>query len=93
VYGDCTLMDVQILTGRMHQIRVQSAHLGFPILGDDRYGDFKLNRVYRDYGVKRLCLHASDLECYFELSGQKLQFEAPLPDDINQVLKALKRPK
>lgn len=93
VYGDCTLMDVQILTGRMHQIRVQAAHLGFPILGDERYGDFKVNRAYREVGVKRLCLHASHLECYFELSGQKLQFEAPLPEDINQVLKALKRSK
>lgn len=90
VYGDCTLMDIQILTGRMHQIRVQLAHLGFPILGDERYGDFKLNREYRDAGVKRLCLHAASLACYFELSGQKLQFEAPLPEDINQVLKALK---
>ncbi len=90
VYGDCTLMDVQILTGRMHQIRVQLAHLGYPILGDERYGDFKLNREYRDVGVKRLCLHAVSLACYFELSGQKLQFEAPLPEDINQVLKALK---
>ncbi len=90
VYGDCTLMDVQILTGRMHQIRVQLAHLGYPILGDERYGDFKLNREYRDACVKRLCLHAANLACYFELSGQKLQFEAPLPEDINQVLKALK---
>ena len=68
VFGDCTLMDVQILTGRMHQIRVQLAQMDHPVLGDDRYGDFALNREYKKLGLKRLFLHAGSLEFMLELN-------------------------
>lgn len=88
---ECSLLDVQILTGRMHQIRVQLAHLGYPIIGDDRYGDFTLNREYKKSGLKRLFLHAASLEFMLDLSGQKYQLKAPLPDDLQQLLKQVKR--
>ncbi len=88
-FAKCTLMEATILTGRMHQIRVQLAHLGYPILGDDRYGDFKLNRAYRDVGLKRLFLHAASLEFVFTLSGHKYQLQAPLPMELQHVLRGL----
>ena len=88
---DCSLLDVQILTGRMHQIRVQLAHMDHPILGDDRYGDFALNREYKKSGLKRLFLHAASLEFMLDLSGQKYQLKAPLADDLQQLLKKVKQ--
>ncbi|MEZ5476395.1 MAG: RluA family pseudouridine synthase [Thiolinea sp.] len=87
----CSLLDVQILTGRMHQIRVQLAHMGYPILGDDRYGDFTLNREYRPLGLKRLFLHAAYLEFMLDMNGRKYRLEAPLPDDLRQILSRMKR--
>ncbi len=87
----CSLLDVQILTGRMHQIRVQLAHLGYPIIGDDRYGDFALNREYKRLGLKRLFLHAATLEFMLESSGQRYRLEAPLPDDLQNMVDKVKR--
>ncbi|HPE61685.1 MAG: RluA family pseudouridine synthase [Thiothrix sp.] len=87
---DCTLLDVRILTGRMHQIRVQLAHLGHPVLGDERYGDFSLNRVWRKRGLKRLFLHAASLDFMFEPNGQRYRLEAPLPAELHAVLQQIK---
>lgn len=84
-----TLMDAEILTGRTHQIRVHLAHLGYPVLGDERYGDFALNREFKKMGVKRLFLHSAQTGFYLELSGRRYTLEAPLPDDLKQVLNAL----
>lgn len=85
-----SLLDVQIMTGRMHQIRVQLAHLGYPIIGDDRYGNFPLNREYKQLGLKRLFLHAASLDFMLELSGQKYQLQAPLADDLQHILQQVK---
>lgn len=93
LYQEASLMDVTILTGRMHQIRVQLAHLGYPILGDVRYGDFKLNRMYREQGLKRLFLHAAKLEFLLEFTGKRYQLEAPLPADLKDFLKTLPKVK
>ncbi len=90
ITSECSLLDVQILTGRMHQIRVQLAHLGYPVLGDDRYGDFSLNRVYRKMGLKRLFLHAASLDFTLAMNGQKYQLQAPLADDLQPILQQVK---
>ena len=87
----CSLMDVQILTGRTHQIRVQLAQMDYPVLGDDRYGDFPLNREYKRLGLKRLFLHAAYLEFMLDMTGHKYRLEAPLPDDLRNTLKVLKK--
>ena len=84
-------MDVQILTGRMHQIRVQLAQMEHPVLGDDRYGDFPLNRAYKKLGLKRLFLHAAYLEFMLDLNGHKYRLEAPLPAELRAVLKQAKK--
>ncbi|PID50668.1 MAG: 23S rRNA pseudouridine(955/2504/2580) synthase [Proteobacteria bacterium] len=88
-YADSSLLEVNILTGRMHQIRVQLAHLGYPVLGDDRYGDFKLNRAFRERGLKRLFLHAVRLEFMLDMNGHKYRLQAPLPRELEAVLRDL----
>nr|CAA6811888.1 MAG: Ribosomal large subunit pseudouridine synthase C (EC [uncultured Thiotrichaceae bacterium] len=91
VTPNCSLMDVKILTGRMHQIRVQLAHLGYPIIGDDRYGDFALNREYRRLGLKRLFLHAASLDFMLEMTGRRYRLKAPLPDELQNMVDKVKR--
>src|SRR5687767_12562813 len=80
--ADCSLLEVALLTGRTHQIRVHLAHAGHPILGDDKYGDFALNHDLAKQGVKRLFLHAAWLAFKHPASGEKVQLEAPLPADM-----------
>jgi len=61
---------------------VHLAHAGHPVLGDDKYGDFELNRALARQGVKRLFLHARRLGFAHPVSKQKLRLEAPLPKDM-----------
>jgi len=85
-----SLVEAQILTGRMHQIRVQLQNLGHPILGDDRYGDFALNRQFREKGLKRLFLHSANVNFVLYLTGRRYIVEAPLPDELKAVVANLK---
>ena len=77
-----SLLELRLLTGRTHQIRVHLAHAGHPVLGDDKYGDFELNRALARQGVKRLFLHARRLACAHPASGEERKFEAPVPEDM-----------
>lgn len=90
VYKNASLMQVQILTGRMHQIRTQLAHLGYPIIGDNRYGDFQQNRQFKQFGIKRLFLHAESVQFRLEFSSQNYTLQADLPSELKQALKQLK---
>ena len=80
--ADFSLLEVRLLTGRTHQIRVHLAHAGHPVLGDGKYGDFELNRRLEKQGVRRLFLHASRLAFLHPVSREKLELRAPLPDEI-----------
>jgi len=75
-------LEVRLLTGRTHQIRVHLAHTGHPVLGDDKYGDFELNRALVKQGVGRLFLHAGRLGFVHPVTGERLQLHAPLPKDM-----------
>jgi 23S rRNA pseudouridine955/2504/2580 synthase len=87
-YKEATLMDVQILTGRMHQIRTQLAYLGHPIIGDEKYGEEKQNRYFaKQYQSTRLFLHASRIS--FKIEDRAYAFEAPLAPELQTVLKSL----
>jgi 23S rRNA pseudouridine955/2504/2580 synthase len=88
---DFTLLSAELLTGRTHQIRVHLTHLGFPIAGDDKYGDFELNRALAKQGLKRMFLHAGDLEFSHPLSGETVKLHAPLPEDLSRFLESLSR--
>src|SRR5438876_10634836 len=72
-----------------HQIRVHLTHLGFPIAGDDKYGDFELNRGLAKQGLRRMFLHAGELEFAHPLSGEAVRLHAPLPEDLSRFLDSL----
>ncbi|MDR0555045.1 MAG: RluA family pseudouridine synthase [Treponema sp.] len=82
-----SLLELELGTGRMHQIRRHLARIGCPILGDDKYGDFALNRKLRKTrGLKKLLLHASRLIIPEEAAGFPLDITAPPPDYFLEAL-------
>ena len=84
-----SLLGVRIKTGRTHQIRVHLASSGFPIAGDEKYGDFPLNKALRKEGLPRMFLHAHSLTLNHPLTGERLQIEAPLPEDLTGLVRRL----
>ena len=86
-YADASLAEVSLYTGRTHQIRVHAQHAGHPLAGDEKYGDKELNRRLRDFGLRRLFLHAARFE--FSMTGQTWSFSAPLANDLAAVLEQL----
>ena len=84
--SDFSLVQLHLLTGRTHQIRVHLAHVGHPVLGDTKYGDFTLNRELAKQGGTRLMLHASSLSLAHPLTGATLDFKAPLPPEMKSFL-------
>lgn len=87
--GEFCLLEVELRTGRTHQIRVHLAHLGFPILGDEKYGDFALNRDLQKTGLKRMFLHAASMRLPHPLSGEKLELAAVLPAELEKFLEKM----
>lgn len=77
-----TLLEVTIKTGRTHQIRVHLSHAGHPIAGDDKYGDFELNRQLTRAGLKRMFLHAWRLRLSHPVTGGALELHAEIPDEL-----------
>jgi 23S rRNA pseudouridine955/2504/2580 synthase len=76
--AEYSLLEVELLTGRTHQIRVHLAHAGHPIVGDEKYGDFALNKALKT----RLLLHAAKLSFRHPLSGEPVRLESPVPPEI-----------
>lgn len=88
---DYTLLEIELITGKTHQIRAHMASIGHPILGDPKYGDIQWNQIYKKkLGIKRQLLHAYRVEFpnmtepFIKLSNQ--EWIAPLPDDIQEVI-------
>jgi len=88
--ADASLLEAELLTGRTHQIRVHLAHLKHPVLGDEKYGDFELNRALRKRGLKRMFLHASRLALRHPHTGQVLELVAPLPADLERFAESIR---
>lgn len=92
-FAASTLLEVGLVTGRTHQIRVHALAQGHPIVGDDKYGEKGVNKQFKRLGLDRLFLHAQQL--HFNLpdagedGGQRLSVEAPLAPDLSQVLEQL----
>jgi len=76
------LLEAELRTGRTHQIRVHLTHLGFPVAGDDKYGDFAWNRILRKQGLKRMFLHAHSLAFAHPLTGERVALASPLAADL-----------
>ena len=83
-YDKYTLLEINIETGRTHQIRVHLSHIGYPIIGDYTYSNGK-----NEFGVVGQCLHAKCLEFKHPVTGKEMKLEAPLPDYFENILKNL----
>jgi 23S rRNA pseudouridine1911/1915/1917 synthase len=90
-FGDATLLDVRIETGRTHQIRVHLAFIGHPVIGDGVYGNKVSARIGDELGISRQFLHASALSFRMPSSEETRTFEAPLPPDLQLVLDSLRQ--
>lgn len=93
-YGSFALLEAELKTGRTHQIRVHLASSGFPIAGDDKYGDFGLNRALQKadhsrIALKRMFLHAYQITFLHPETGNPVTLKAPLPPECEQFLKSL----
>ena len=95
-YRAFSLLEADLKTGRTHQIRVHLSHLGFPIVGDDKYGDFELNkRVARGADsarFARMFLHAGATDFKHPVTSRPMALEAPLPPECIEFLKGLGAP-
>ncbi len=80
-----TLLEVTIKTGRTHQIRVHLASEGFAIAGDDKYGDFEVNKALQKQGLKRMFLHAWRLQFNHPATGERIELLAELPQELVKV--------
>ena len=83
-YNKYTLLQVNIETGRTHQIRVHLSYIGYPIIGDCTYSNGK-----NEFGVVGQCLHAKSLEFKHPITGKKMKLEATLPDYFENILSRL----
>ncbi|MDR0233219.1 MAG: RluA family pseudouridine synthase [Zoogloeaceae bacterium] len=84
-----SLLEGQLKTGRTHQLRVHLAHLGYPVLGDDKYGDFALNKALRKEGLKRMALHAASMDFPHPAEDRRLFLASPLPKALRDFLRHL----
>ncbi|RQH09655.1 RluA family pseudouridine synthase [Paraburkholderia dinghuensis] len=93
-WSEYALLEAELKTGRTHQIRVHLAHLGLPIVGDAKYGDFALNKALArqgaNPGIKRMFLHAHRLKITHPITHETLQFEAPLPAECRRFIDELR---
>ena len=85
-YDKYTLLEINIETGRTHQIRVHLSHIGYPIIGDSTYSNGK-----NEFGVEGQCLHARQLEFKHPITGKEMKLEAELPEYFESILQELNK--
>jgi 23S rRNA pseudouridine1911/1915/1917 synthase len=88
-FRNATLVEVEIKTGRTHQIRVHMAHAGFPVLGDRTYGGVKAGKL-GDITIPRQMLHAESLSLFHPVTGTPLTFIVPPPPDMHDIIRILR---
>jgi len=84
-----TLMEVGLLTGRTHQIRVHAQHAGHPVAGDEKYGDPAFNEAMRERGLNRMFLHAHSVSFEWPDGGGQFSVNTPLPPELAAVVDRL----
>ncbi len=84
-----SLVNIELITGRTHQIRVHSASIGHPVLGDSKYGDRKVNREFKKQGLKRMFLHARKLSFISPVTQEKLTIKASLEPNLLNFLEKM----
>ncbi|TYB95760.1 MAG: RluA family pseudouridine synthase [Kosmotoga sp.] len=91
-YDICSLVNVKLLTGKKHQIRIQFSKRDHPVLGDDVYGDRETNSHFsKVHNLKRYFLHCSRIEFEHPFSGNRVEFNSKLPEDLTNVLKSIEQ--
>lgn len=86
-YPEHTFLNVELKTGRTHQIRVHMKYIHHPVVGDLMYGNFSKN----NFQMTRQALHAQMIRFFHPVSREQMEFEAPLPEDMQQLLEKLRR--
>lgn len=90
-FADATLVQAMPITGRTHQIRVHALHAGFPLCGDDKYGNKQDEAWIKSIGLQRLFLHASEVEFTLPDYEKPIHVKAPLTEELQQVLTNLRK--
>ncbi len=85
----CSLIELKLLTGRTHQIRVHMAKMNHPIAGDWKYGNREFNITIKKLGLKRLFLHSWKIAFNHPITGEYIELTSPLPIDLKKVLKRI----
>jgi 23S rRNA pseudouridine955/2504/2580 synthase len=86
-----SLMDVEIHTGRTHQIRVHATFAGHPVAGDEKYGDREFNAKVRGFGLRRMFLHSTTMAFRWPGTKERIAITVGLPEDLAKVLAELPR--
>ena len=84
-----SLLEVKLLTGRTHQVRVHCQSENHCVAGDQRYGKDDFNKRMKSYGLSRLFLHAASIKFFHPVSQSQITVEAPLPNELDSVIKGL----
>ena len=93
-FKDCTLLDISLLTGRTHQIRAHMSYIRHHVVGDIKYGDYKINNIFkREFGFENQFLHAYKLK-FLDIKGplnylKNKEFSCNLPLELEEILKKL----
>jgi 23S rRNA pseudouridine955/2504/2580 synthase len=88
-FKDCAWVEAKPVTGRTHQIRVHCQYAGCPILGDDKYQDDETKKIAKEIGLKRLFLHAAQIQIPHPVSREEMTFVADLDDNLKALLSRL----
>ncbi|MBP3231084.1 RluA family pseudouridine synthase [Anaerovibrio sp.] len=89
-FGDCTLVECRLETGRTHQIRVHMTHIGHPLVGDPKYGAAKHGKIKGNFAIQGQALHSVSLELTHPTTGERMKFTSPVPDDMEKILNKLR---
>ena len=92
LFKDVSLVEVKIVTGRTHQIRVHSQYIGHSVAGDSKYGNYACNQRLKSLGLKRLFLHSAQITINHPVTDKELTIKAPLTDQLEDFLLRLSNP-
>lgn len=90
-FGEYTFVECRLETGRTHQIRVHMAYIGHPVVGDPKYGTDRRGKVRGSFAIDGQALHSKSLELTHPATGERMSFEAPMPEDMQRIINKLRR--
>ena len=90
-FGEYTLTECRLETGRTHQIRVHMTYIGHPVVGDPKYGTDRHGRVRGKFAIAGQALHSASLELTHPVTGERMRFAAPLPQDMQELINKIRR--